>query len=81
MIHRLSQAIRQRAVHPDEDIEKPAKILLRYSRPPDALADQAKSQIDALIKTAEVKKGMSPKRRYSCFVPQLSRTRLILRSS
>ncbi|KAL2168185.1 hypothetical protein VTG60DRAFT_302 [Thermothelomyces hinnuleus] len=56
VIHRLNQAIRARAVDPDTPIEPPAEILLRFSKPPEKLLDKAKSEIDALIDAAEVKK-------------------------
>ncbi|KAK0623545.1 SPOC like C-terminal domain-containing protein [Immersiella caudata] len=56
IIHRLNQAIRARAVHPDEPIGPPAGILLRFSKPPEKLLDDAKSEIRALIDAAEVKK-------------------------
>jgi hypothetical protein len=58
VIHRVNQAIRQRAVHPEKPIEPPAETLLRYSKPPEALVEKAKSEIDALIQAAEVKKGI-----------------------
>lgn len=57
IIHRMNQAIRARAVDPDAPIGPPAEILLRFSHPPEKLLDKAKSEIDALIDTAEVKKG------------------------
>lgn len=55
-IHRINQAIRHRAVHPDEPLQPPAEILLRYSNPPDGLIEQAKKQINNVIKIADVKK-------------------------
>ncbi|KAK0621247.1 SPOC like C-terminal domain-containing protein [Bombardia bombarda] len=56
VIHRMNQAIRARAVHPDRPIEPPAEILLRFSRPPEKLLDKAKPEIDALVEAAELKK-------------------------
>ncbi|KAH6624996.1 ATP-dependent DNA helicase II subunit 2 [Chaetomium sp. MPI-SDFR-AT-0129] len=56
IIHRMNQAIRARAVDPDAPIGPPAEILLRFSHPPENLLDKAKSEIDALIDAAEVKK-------------------------
>ncbi|KAL1873454.1 hypothetical protein VTK73DRAFT_952 [Phialemonium thermophilum] len=56
IIHRINQAIRQRAVHPERPIEPAAGILLRYSKPPEDLVAQAKTQIEALIKHSDVKK-------------------------
>ncbi|KAB5570224.1 SPOC like C-terminal domain-containing protein [Coniochaeta sp. 2T2.1] len=54
-IHRINQAIRHRAVHPDEPLQPPAEILLRFSKPPDDLIDNVKKQIDNVIKVADVK--------------------------
>jgi hypothetical protein len=59
-IHRINQAIRARAVNPDSPISPPAEILLRYSKPPEKLIEKAKSEIDALIDAAEIKKGLLP---------------------
>ncbi|KAJ4292328.1 ATP-dependent DNA helicase yku80 [Collariella sp. IMI 366227] len=55
-IHRMNQAIRARAVDPECPIGPPAEILLRFSKPPEKLIEHAKSEIDALIDTAEIKK-------------------------
>lgn len=57
-IHRMNQAIRARAVDPECPIGPPAEILLRFSKPPEKLIKHAKSEIDALIDAAEIKKGM-----------------------
>jgi ATP-dependent DNA helicase 2 subunit 2 len=59
-IHRINQAIRARAVDPDAPIGPPAEILLRFSKPPEKLLDKAKSEIEALIDAAEIKKGSFP---------------------
>ena len=56
----MNQAIRARAVDPDAPIGPPAEILLRFSNPPEALIAKAKSDIEALIDAAEIKKGPSP---------------------
>ena len=58
IIHRISQAIRVRAVDPEAPIGPPAEILLRFSKPPEKLIKKAKQEIDILIDAAEVKKGM-----------------------
>ncbi|KAK4157963.1 SPOC like C-terminal domain-containing protein [Chaetomidium leptoderma] len=55
-IHRMNQAIRARAVDPDAPIAPPAEILLRFSKPPENVIEQAKSEIDALVDAAEIKK-------------------------
>ncbi|KXX73983.1 ATP-dependent DNA helicase II subunit 2 [Madurella mycetomatis] len=56
IIHRMTQAIRARAVDPEAPIGPPAEILLRYSRPPEKLIDKAKPEIEVLIDAAEIKK-------------------------
>ncbi|KAL2143363.1 hypothetical protein VTI28DRAFT_10542 [Corynascus sepedonium] len=56
VIHRINQAIRDRAVNPDAPIKPPADILLRFSKPPEKLIHKARSEIDALIDAAEIKK-------------------------
>jgi ATP-dependent DNA helicase 2 subunit 2 len=48
-------------VHPEEGLQPPAEILLRYSKPPEALIEQIKKQTDVLIKKADIKKGKTPK--------------------
>jgi ATP-dependent DNA helicase 2 subunit 2 len=62
VIHRINQAIRQRAIYPDKPVVDTPENLLRFSRPPEALIDQAKPQIESLIDVAEVKK-VPPKAR------------------
>lgn len=60
IIHRVNQAIRFRAVHPDQPFEAPTGgILMRYAQPSQDLIKKAKSEIDALIEAADVKKGMT----------------------
>lgn len=56
----MNQAIRARAVDPDAPIGPPAEILLRFSEPPEKIINKAKSEIDALIDAAEIKKGSFP---------------------
>lgn len=58
VIHRISQAIRARAVQEDGPIEAIPPVLLKYSRAPDGLVKQAKRKIDDLIEAADVKKGL-----------------------
>ena len=45
---------------PDAPIGPPAEILLRFSNPPEALIAKAKSEIEALVDAAEIKKGPFP---------------------
>lgn len=64
VLHRIDQAVRWRAVHPDEPIPPPYEILTRYSKPPEELVANAKHQLNKLISAANVKKGnpQNPKR-------------------
>jgi ATP-dependent DNA helicase 2 subunit 2 len=56
VLHRIQQAIRRRAVKPDEPVQPPAEILVKYSHPPEELVKASKRKLDALIDAAEVKK-------------------------
>ncbi|TDZ32117.1 ATP-dependent DNA helicase II subunit 2 [Colletotrichum spinosum] len=56
VIHRLNQAIRQRAVRPESQIDPIPPVLVRYAAPPEGLVEKSKSEIESLIKIAEVKK-------------------------
>ncbi|OBR14163.1 ATP-dependent DNA helicase II subunit 2 [Colletotrichum higginsianum IMI 349063] len=56
MIHRINQAIRQRAVDPQGTIEPVPPILVRYAAPPEELVEQSSSQIKTLVSAAQVKK-------------------------
>ncbi|KAK0722931.1 SPOC like C-terminal domain-containing protein [Lasiosphaeria miniovina] len=55
VLHRVNQAIKARAVHPDEPLAPPADILLRFQYPPEKLVKEAKFEIESLIEAAEVK--------------------------
>lgn len=57
VLHRIDQAIRWRAVHPNEPIPPPYEILTRYSQPPELLIEGAKPHLERSIATANVKKG------------------------
>lgn len=57
IIHRINQAIRQRAVDPEGPIDPVPPILVRYAAPPDDLVEKSKSQVETLITAAQVKKG------------------------
>lgn len=56
-IHRINHAVKSRAIHPERPIPETPSILLRFASPPDDLIEKVQSKIDALIGTAEVKKG------------------------
>ncbi|KAH7328574.1 putative Ku family DNA helicase [Stachybotrys elegans] len=55
-IHRINNAIKTRAVHPDRDVPAVPPILLRFAAPPTDLVEKVQSRIDALVEAAEVKK-------------------------
>ncbi|KAI3393313.1 hypothetical protein diail_4446 [Diaporthe ilicicola] len=71
IIHRVNQAVRARAVAPDGDIASVPDILKKYSGPPEMLIKEARPQIDALRKVADLKK-VAPKAqsRYSRGAPK-----------
>ena len=56
-LHRIDQAVRWRAIHPDEPVPPPYEILIRYSKPPEALVERSKRQLEDLVNAADVKKG------------------------
>ncbi|KAJ3486385.1 hypothetical protein NLG97_g6627 [Lecanicillium saksenae] len=56
IIHRINNAVKQRAVHPDKPIEDIPSVLLRYANPPQDLIDRVQDRIEDLIKEADVKK-------------------------
>lgn len=60
MIHRLNQAIKRRAVQPEESVQPPADILIRFSNPPKELVTSCQAQLKTLVAAANVKKGMMP---------------------
>lgn len=57
VLHRIDQAIRWRAVHPNEPIPPPHEILVKYSQPPKELVIGAKRKLEELVSAANVKKG------------------------
>ena len=56
LLHRIDQAVRWRAVHPDEPIPPPYDILMRFTVPPKPLLDKSKHRLDKLIQAADVKR-------------------------
>ena len=66
VLHRIDQAVRWRAVHPNEPVPPPYEILTRYSNPPNELVAYSKRQLEKLMMAANVKKGIiHPHRRVS----------------
>lgn len=57
LIHRVEQAIRRRAVQPDEGVTPAAEVLLKWTNPPAELLSTSASQLKRLIAIASVKKG------------------------
>lgn len=55
-IHRINQAVRQRAIYPDQELTEPAPILTKYQYPPRSLVADAESALQKLISLADVKK-------------------------
>lgn len=58
-IHRVNNAVKIRAAHPDKPVPETPATLLRFSSPPEDLIEKVQSRIDSLIEHAEVKKGRS----------------------
>lgn len=56
VLHRIDQAVRWRAVHPNEPIPPVYEILTKYSKPPEQLVAKAKRQLEKLVAAADVKK-------------------------
>ena len=57
VLHRIDQAVRWRAVHPNEPVPPPFDILVKYSNPPEELIKKAKRRLEKLVVAADVKKG------------------------
>ncbi|KAG8416477.1 ATP-dependent DNA helicase yku80 [Metarhizium acridum] len=55
-IHRVNNAVKMRAAHPDKPVPETPASLLRFSAPPEDLIEKVQSRIDSLIELAEVKK-------------------------
>jgi len=58
ILHRINQAIKRRAVRPDEPIQPPAEILIKYSHPPEDLVKNSEAQLSKLAAAANIKKGI-----------------------
>lgn len=69
-IHRISQAVRRRAIRPEEPVAPPAEILTRFSHPAKQLVEVSEAQLNKLIEVADVKKGRFP--HVSHHVPRLT---------
>jgi ATP-dependent DNA helicase 2 subunit 2 len=57
ILHRINQAIKRRAVRPDEPVQPPAEILIKYSHPPEDLVKKSEAQLGKLVAAANIKKG------------------------
>lgn len=56
VLHRISQVIRWRAIHPNDPIPEPYDVLTKYSRLPDELIDKVQAPLEALIAACDIKK-------------------------
>lgn len=58
LVHRINHIVRWRATHPDPTltIPDPPEILMKYSAPPIELLEKAQGSLEALKKSADVKK-------------------------
>lgn len=59
LLHRINDAVQQRALDPQRPPGPPAEILLRFAEPPAELVQASKQQLKNLITAADVKKGTS----------------------
>lgn len=57
ILHRVDQAVRWRAIHPDKEVPPIPEILVKYSTPPSELVTSAAPQLAKLVASADVKKG------------------------
>lgn len=57
MVHRIRQAIEDRAINPTEPVKPPSDILMKWSHPPERLVSQAAPQLETLVNIAHVQKG------------------------
>jgi len=56
LYHRLEQAKRWRAVHPNDPVPPIPEVLTKYSKPPEELQNNAQAVLKHLIEAADVKK-------------------------
>ncbi|KAL9087556.1 MAG: hypothetical protein Q9159_003572 [Coniocarpon cinnabarinum] len=55
-VNRINQAIKHRAIHPDNPVPPPLDILTKFSHPPEHILKQTQKHLDKLIEAANVKK-------------------------
>ncbi|KAL2074790.1 hypothetical protein VTL71DRAFT_8569 [Oculimacula yallundae] len=55
-VHRINQAVRHRAIHPDGEVAEPAAVLTKWSKPPADLLSKAEPKLEALLKISGVTK-------------------------
>lgn len=59
MIHRIQQAIKQRAVHPESLVPELPDAIARLTRQPENLQEQSRDILQKLVQKADIKKGRS----------------------
>lgn len=57
VLHRISQCIQHRAIHPDTPLPPVPEALTKYSRPPAALVEGSRRHLEKLVAACDVKKG------------------------
>lgn len=57
VLHRLTQAIRFRAINPNDPIPPVNAELMQYSKPPVELLERANTSFEKLRAAADVKRG------------------------
>jgi len=58
VLHRINKAIRTRATHPDQGVQPPLEVLVKWTKPPQELVDRSRPQLDKLVAVSGVNKGM-----------------------
>lgn len=60
LLHRIEQAVRWRAIRPNDPLPPPSEKLTQLSKPPSELRIGAQKYLDRIIAAADVKKGDFP---------------------
>ncbi|KAJ5933406.1 hypothetical protein N7454_005735 [Penicillium verhagenii] len=56
LLHRITSAVRWRAVHPNDPVPEVPERLVRFAHPDEDLVNRSKKQLEKLISAADVKK-------------------------
>lgn len=56
VLHRISQVVRWRAIHPNDPIPPPYDALIKYSKVPEEMVEKVKDPLEKLIAACDIKK-------------------------